>query len=310
MIAQDSMIANKVRVRVPATTANCGPGFDALGISCTLYNELELELTSNGQLLIEISGEGQDVIPVNEHNLAWQAIKLLFKTVQHKFTGARIAMQNNIPLARGLGSSAAAIVGALTAANALSGKRLDKQQLLMLATSLEGHPDNVAAAIYGGVAVSVIAEGEPRCLNFFPPAPLSLVVAIPEFRLATKMARQVLPATVPFKDAVFNVSRTALLIAALTQGQLDYLVYALDDRLHQPYRQQLIPGMDAVFTAGKTAGALGVTISGAGSCLMAYTERDPELIGQAMVTAFNKHNVQARYRVLNIDRDGAKIIES
>jgi len=299
----------KVKVAVPATTANCGPGFDAVGISCTLYNHLELELCPRERLQIEVTGEGASLISTGDDNLAWRAAKMLFQKVGFQYSGIRLTMHNRIPLARGLGSSAAAVVGALVAANALAGNKLDKEQLLALATDLEGHPDNVGAALYGGVTVSALVDGAVKCLNFIPPSPLSLVAAIPDIPLSTQRARQVLPSTVSRQDAVFNISRTALLIAALGQGRWDYLPWALEDRLHQPYRQQLIPGMEAVFDAAKTAGALGVTISGAGTCLMAWAIEREAVIGQAMVTAFARYGIQARYEVLNIDREGTKIIE-
>ncbi|WP_312517551.1 homoserine kinase [Anaerospora sp.] len=300
---------SKVTVRVPGTTANCGPGFDAIGMSCTIYNTMELVLSAEGQTSIAIYGEGSSQIPNDDRNIALQAVKLVLDYHQILDTGIQIRLTNNIPLARGLGSSAAAIVAGLVAANAVTGNRLSKQTLLEMATTIEGHPDNVAPAIYGGICLSVMHAAGTKCLSFLPPDKLGLVVAVPEFTLSTKVSRQVLPKTVPLKDAVFNVSRAALLVGALAKGELSYLKYALEDKLHQPYREKLVPGMEAVFEAAAREGALGVTISGAGPSLIAYTTENHQEIGQAMVDAFEKHGTKAVYHVLEIDTIGAEIIE-
>jgi len=297
-----------VKVRVPGTTANCGPGFDAVGIACTIYNELELNLSKEGSLVIEIAGEGKEVIPTDEKNIIYQVIQTVLEKVGKRYQGIHIKMVNRIPLSRGLGSSAAAIVAGLFAANVATGNTLSKNELLDMATAIEGHPDNVAPAIFGGITTSVIQDGGARYLRFVPPAQLSMVVAIPEFNLSTQAARNVLPRTVPFKDAVFNISRTALVIGALSQGEFHHLRYALEDKIHQPYREHLIPGMQQVFDAALDKGALGVAISGAGPCLMAFTQNDCDQIGAGMVQAFASNHIKARYLVLDIDTEGAQVI--
>ncbi len=180
--------------------------------------------------------------------------------------------------------------------------------MLALATALEGHPDNVAPAIYGGITISTIVGGAPQSLRFIPPAPLRLVVAVPEFGLSTRAARQVLPKTIPYADAVFNVSRVALLVGALCQGRFDLLGSAFEDRLHQPYREKLIPGMPDVLAAARAQGAIGAALSGAGPCLIAFAQQGAAAIGTAMVNAFARHGVKAAYRDLSIDNDGAKVI--
>ncbi len=299
-----------VTVRVPGTTANCGPGFDTVGIACTIYNDLTLTLGDRPGFTLAVTGEGAGSIPANERNIAYQAVGAVLKKVGVDSPGISIAMHNNIPLARGLGSSAAAIVGGLVAANAATGGKLDNDELLAMATVLEGHPDNVAPAIFGGITVSFTAGGVPQTLRFTPPEPLRLIVAVPDFGLSTKAARQVLPKTVPYADAVFNVSRAALLVGALCQGKLDHLRVALEDRLHQPYRAKLIPGMDDVLAAAVENGALGAALSGAGPCLIAFARREtPGDIGAAMVAAFARHGVKSAYRDLDIDDAGAKIIQ-
>ena len=297
-----------VKVRVPGTTANCGPGFDAVGIACTIYNELELILSEQGSLVIEIEGEGQGIIPADENNIVCQVIKTILEKVGATYQGIHIKMVNQIPLSRGLGSSAAAIVAGLFAANIATGNTLSKDDILDMATVIEGHPDNVAPAIFGGITTSIIQGDQARYLRFVPPEKLSMVVAIPNFNLSTHAARNVLPQTIPFQDAVFNISRTALVIGALCQGEFHHLRYALEDKIHQPYRKHLIPGMQQVFDAALKNGALGAAISGAGPCLIAFAQENCDQIGVGMVQAFASNHIAASYLVLDIDTEGVKVI--
>lgn len=300
----------RARVRIPATTANCGPGFDTLGIACTLYNEVLLEMTeTTGQIEIGVSGDGADSLPVNDRNLVLRSVRAVFEKAGKQPSGIRLTLRNNIPLSRGLGSSSAAIVGGVVAANAVLGGKFSPDELLDLATKLEGHPDNVAPALLGGFTISVMQGGQVVCLRLPVPEQLQLVVCIPDFRLSTNKARQAIPASVPHRDAVYNVSRAALLVGAMASGQIGYLADALDDKLHQPYRAALIPGMMEVFAAGKAAGALGVAMSGAGPSLMAYTTEKVDAIGEAMVQAFKKYDVSSRYLCLGIDYQGARIVD-
>jgi homoserine kinase len=300
----------RARVRIPATTANCGPGFDTLGIACTLYNEVLLEMTETpNQIEIRVTGDGADSLPVNDRNLVLRSVRAVFEKAGKQPAGIRLVLSNNIPLSRGLGSSSAAIVGGVVAANAVLGGKFSPDELLDLATKLEGHPDNVAPALLGGFTISVMQGGQVVCLRLPVPEELQLVVCIPDFRLSTNKARQAIPASVPHRDAVYNVSRTALLVGAMASGQIGYLADALDDKLHQPYRAALIPGMMEVFAAGKAAGALGVAMSGAGPSLMAYTTEKIDAIGEAMVQAFKKYDISSRYLCLGIDYQGARIVD-
>lgn len=295
-----------VKVRVPGTSANCGPGFDAVGIACTIYNELELILSKQGSIVIEVEGEGQGIIPVDGKNVVLQVVQAVLKKVGKEYQGIHIKMVNRVPLSRGLGSSAAAIVAGLFAANVATGSTLSKDELLDMATAIEGHPDNVAPALFGGITVNVMQGNRAHSLRFIPPSKLSMVVAIPEFNLSTHAARQVLPQTVPFKDAVFNISRTALVIGALCQGEFQHLRYALEDKIHQPYRERLIPGMQQVFAVAIEKGALGAAMSGAGPCLIAFAQKNFDQIGAGMVQAFRSNHIRASYLVLDIDTEGAK----
>jgi homoserine kinase len=300
-----------VRVRIPATTANCGPGFDTLGIACTLYNEVELELTGPADFAqIHVKGDGADTLPTNARNLVLRSVRTILDKVGKTQTGVRLSLLNAIPLSRGLGSSSAAIVGGLVAANAIVGNPFNQAEILDMATIMEGHPDNVAPALYGGFTISVMQGEQVSCLRMALPCELKLVVCIPDFRLSTHKARQAIPLSVPHKDAVYNVSRAALLVGALASGQLEYLGEALGDKLHQPYRAPLIPGMLEVFAAGRKAGALGVAMSGAGPSLMAYTVERPEAVGQAMVAAFAAQQITSRYLCLDVDYAGAKVVET
>lgn len=299
----------KAKVRIPGTTANCGPGFDCVGIACTIYNYIELELIPNSNCCsVVVTGEGESTLPCDKHNIAVKAARNVLDKVGLQGYGLSIHMENNIPLARGLGSSAAAIVGGMVAANQAAGNKLNLQEIFEMATALEGHPDNVAPAIFGGITVSVINGHKPHCLRFVPNRALTMVVAIPQFILSTDKARQVLPSVVPFKDAVFNSARTGLLIGALISGEFEHLGYALEDKLHQPYRESLIPGMGDVFKAAINAGAYGATISGAGPCLIAYTDKDADKVGRAMVIGFAKNGIDSRYVILTVAQQGAIVI--
>lgn len=305
-------MARTVKVEVPGTTANCGSGFDAVGMACTIYNDFELTLTDRLGFSLKVTGEGAGAIPENDRNIALQAVKMVFEKTGQMYQGIEIKMHNRIPLARGLGSSAAAIVAGLVAANEITGNTLTKQELFDMATEIEGHPDNVAPAIFGGITVSTVSEEnqakKAHCLRFMPNKPLNLIVAVPDFKLSTKAARQVLPEAVPVKDAVFNIARAAMLIGALSQGEFEHLGYALQDKLHQPYREKLIPGMQDVFTAANKNGAFGSVISGAGPCLIAFACGNTTKIGDAMVAAFAKHSIKASFYDLLIDPTGAKVI--
>lgn len=305
------MLNRTIRVRVPGTSANCGPGFDAIGVACTIYNDLELTLKGEEGLVIEIEGEGAANIPADERNIVLRAIRTILKRAhrEDEVKGFHIRMTNHIPLSRGLGSSAAAIVAGLKAANALLGNRFSRRELLQMATNIEGHPDNVAPAIFGGFTISVVTRGRVECFSLMPRMPLKLVVAVPEFPLSTRLARSVLPEQVKMKDAVFNLSRAALLVAALTKGQPRFLRNAFADALHQPYREKLIPGMKDVFRDACRAGALGASLSGAGPCLIAYTLENEEAVGQAMVEAFKEHEIKAHALQLSLDAHGARILK-
>ena len=305
--------SHTIRVRVPGTSANCGPGFDCIGLACTIYNDLQLTLLKEPKLVIESTGEGASNIPTDDRNIVWRSIRMLLERAgaADEFKGAVIRMENHIPLSRGLGSSAAAIVAGIKAANAILGNPLNRNELLKLATDIEGHPDNVAPALFGGITVSIVNKGQVQTFSFVPKMKLKLVVAVPDFPLSTRMARQVLPTEIPIKDAIFNIGRASMLIGALIKGKERFLKNAFDDVLHQPYRAELIPGMLDVFKAAKDAGALGVAMSGAGPCLIAFTlERNhiENEVAASMAQAFLDHDVKTKSLILSLDIRGAVVI--
>lgn len=294
-----------VRVQVPATSANLGPGFDTLGMALQLYNIIEMEEV-NGNTVIEVEGEGAEEISKDSSNIVFKAAQSVFKQANYEPKGLRIKLINNIPIARGLGSSAAAIVGGIVAANFVSGEKLTEKEMLSMATSIEGHPDNVAPALLGGIVVSAMADDEVRYLKIAPPNNLKCVVAIPDFLLSTSAAREVLPQSISLNDAIFNISRASLLVGAFINGDLSLLSVAMDDKLHQPYRCSLIPGMKKVFAAAKLAGAKGVALSGAGPTLIAFTDKNSELIAKVMKETFIENGVQARVLILDPNPIGAR----
>ena len=297
-----------VRVQIPATTANLGPGFDCLGMSLQLYNSVEMSITAS-DLHIEIQGEGSPDLPRDEENMVFQAAQKVFRQVDTHPPGLRIKLNNNIPVARGLGSSTAAIVGGMIAANILSGNKLDQKEIIRLADVMEGHPDNIAAAVLGGIVVAVPTDGEIRCIKIPPPKTLYAAVSIPDFPLSTRLSREVLPQQVPINDAIFNLGRVALLVSALYSGDINQFGVAMEDRLHQPYRTNLVPGMKKVFAAAKLAGAKGITLSGSGPTIIAYSDSNLDLIARVMRDTFRQNGVSSRSMVLGISPVGARALE-
>lgn len=302
---------DKVYLRVPATSANCGPGFDVLGLAVNLYNEACYEITPQRGFQLEVKGEGADYLKPFGRNLAFSSFFRVWNQVTGgERIGLKIKMLNRIPMSRGLGSSSSAIVAGVHAANVLSGNTLSEDELLGIATELEGHPDNVAPALYGGFTISYMDAGKAHSLRCLPAKPLKFIAVVPDRRLATSLARQAIPATVPHHDAVFNSSRSSLLVGALLTGRYEYLSHALEDKLHQPYRAHLIPGLYEAWEAARAAGAYNGIISGAGSTIMAYAdpEADHVAIAEAMKAALNGVGESCCYHILDLDTEGVKTL--
>lgn len=300
-------MTRRVSVRVPATSANLGPGFDCLGVALDLYNTVTI--SSSDSFRIDVTGEGTDELPRHEGNTAYKAVQTLAKTAGLDVPPLFLLLDNQIPLARGLGSSAAAIVGALVAADRFLDAGLTVECLLDLATQIEGHPDNVAPALLGGCTV-VVRDGERLVHASLPlPAGLLAVLFVPDFKLPTAMARRVLPGWVEMADAVFNVGRAALLAASLATGAVDLLKTATQDALHQPYRKSLFPGMGRLFGAALDAGALGVFLSGAGPTILALAQGDAEPVALAMAEAAGTEGISGSTRTMSLGTEGARLVE-
>jgi homoserine kinase len=299
---------HQIQVRVPATTANLGCGFDILGLALQLYNSFTLTLTPEpGWRVILPSGVN---LPTHDGNLVCRAARRLFERVGFTPVGLQLSLAIDIPLARGLGSSATAIVGGLVAANHLTGATLDQDTLLAMAVELEGHPDNVTPALVGGLTLSYTADALHHYLRLPFPQELAVIVAIPDFELSTAYARSVLPAQVSHADAVFNCSRTALFVYALQNRRYDLLAIAMDDRLHQPYRAPLVPGMAEALAAAYAAGALGVALSGAGPALVAIAQAAQDAIAIALQETFQRHSISCQTHILHADTAGAVVIHT
>ncbi|MBD2315251.1 homoserine kinase [Phormidium tenue] len=291
-------------VSVPATTANIGPGFDCLGAALSLYNRFEFSLAD--RLTITASGEGADKVERDETNLVYQSIAKFYQLIDRPIPAIAFHTDTAIPLSRGLGSSATAIVGGIFGANLLAGSPLDRIALLDLAIEMEGHPDNVAPAMLGGcqLMASNQAGGWEFCdLQWHED--IAIALAIPAFELSTAAARKVLPKQFSMHDAVFNASHLALLTHGIQTGNASWIKAGLQDQLHQPYRQSLITGMADVQGAAIAAGAYGTVISGAGPTLLSLAPMGTiESVAQAMQQAWQSIGVTAITKCLAIAKDG------
>jgi homoserine kinase len=278
-------------------------------MALALHNTLDLSETGSG-LTVAVEGEGADLVPRDERNLCVQAARGVFERAGYTPRGLHFRLQHAIPVSRGLGSSGAAIVAGAVGANEIAGRPLDTAGLLRFCSAMEGHPDNVVPSLLGGLSVSGERDGTIVYRTFEIPRNLMAVVAIPDFTLDTKVARQALPQAVPMHDAVFNLCSVGLLIGGLLSGAYVLLRAGMADRLHQPYRQPLIPGLADVIAAALDAGAYGAALSGAGPTAIALTSDHHDRIGQAMTAAFGHHGISSTFRILHIDNAGTRVSHS
>ncbi len=297
----------RVCVRVPATTANLGPGFDALGLALDLWNETEFVRTDDARLDVIIQGEGEGSLPTDEQNLIVASALQIFAHLGESPGGLRIRCINRIPLTSGLGSSSAAMLAGMLGANALLDEPLSRDEILRIAVENEGHPDNLVPAMLGGLVASVFQNGR-LIVRKLTVSPMAITVVFPDFYFPTGMARQILPERVARQDAVFNLSRAVLVIKAFETGDLALLGEVMEDALHQPYRLPLIPGAQEAMQAARRAGASAVALSGAGPSLIAFSGQPADSqIGLAMQQAFAQAGLSARIFALNISQSGASI---
>ena len=303
------MLSNTVRVRVPASTANLGPGFDTLGMALNLYTWIEMSPAESTR--ITLIGEELAGLPTDKRNLVYQVAQQVFQAAGVSCPELEIAMYSEIPLTRGLGSSASAIVGGLAAANALIGRPLSDDGLFQIAARLEDHPDNVGASLFGGIVVAYWDGTRAEYAVIEPHERLDVLAVIPDYHLSTEKARHALPKQVPLKDAVFNIGHTALLVAALAQGNLAMIRHAMKDALHQPYRTALVPGMERILAEAADHGALGAALSGAGPTMLAFADAESgsrETLQAFMLSAFAEEGIAARAIWLKPERQGVQIL--
>lgn len=300
---------NKIIVSVPATTANLGVGFDCLGAALSMANEFQfVRSDTSDRLQISIEGEEAHKVDTKENNLVYRAVSYLYQKIGQTPPNLEISVKLGVPLSRGLGSSATAIVGGLLGANSLTGNRFDRSEIVKMAIAMEGHPDNVVPALLGNCLLSVAEAQEWQICPVSWHQDIIPVVAIPDFELSTKAARSVLPSNYSRSDAIFNISRMGLLLKALETNNGEWLKTALADKLHQPYRQQLIVGYEEVRQAAIAAGAYGMVISGAGPTLLALTHPSlVEKVTASMTEAWSSLGVKAMVRSLALDRQGARV---
>lgn len=294
-----------IRIQVPATSANLGSGFDSLGIALNLYNQVWMEESDT----IDISSKDSIRVPADDSNLIFWAAKQVYEKCGRKLPGLKIVQLNNIPMARGLGSSSACIVAGILGANRLLGGPLSVQELINLAAEIEGHPDNTTPAIEGGLAASAIEAGRVYSVSVPVSEKIRFALFIPPFELKTEKARSVLPTEYSRSDAVYNLSRSALMAASLFSGKLENLRVAVQDKIHQPYRASLISHLDDVFRLSYELGSLGTYVSGAGPTIISMIDAaDTEVFARYAANHLEEKSISGwEIKVLNTDSDGAQI---
>lgn len=297
-----------VTVRVPASSANMGAGFDSLGIAVGLYNTIKAEEIPEGLEIININS--QDYIPQNETNLIYRSMCAVFDSVGYRAGGLRIQQKSDIPVTRGLGSSSACIIGGMLAANVISGRKLSYGEILNLAAEIEGHPDNLAPALYGGFCVSMMNDGKAITKSIKLNSKMKIAVYVPNFFVPTKKSRKVLPENVSHKDAAFNISRAAMFTAMMISGNTDNLRLAVEDKLHQPYRSAYIDDMEGIFEKSYELGAKATYLSGSGPTVVSIVDSDYTVFKNGMQKYFADNNKKVTCRILSIDNVGAVVKEN
>jgi homoserine kinase len=290
------------KIRIPATTANLGPGFDIIGAALNHYNYISVFPSDIDK--INLSGTENKNIISTKDNLIYKSMLHVFKRLDIEIPNMELNIEVNIPLSRGLGSSSSAIVGGIFAANVICNNRLSLNELVTIANEIEGHPDNIAPCLLGGIIISLAENNQVYTQKIETALPLKFIVVIPEFELSTEKARKILPEKVPFKDAVFNASHLAFLINSLITGDIRLLGISLRDRLHEQYRGQLINGFKDITDIALKNGAIGSVLSGAGPTILALATENEEQIGKAMQETWLSHNISSSYKVLKLNNEG------
>ena len=295
-----------IKIQIPATSANLGAGFDALGLALSYYNYVNIEECDGIEI---VSLDGTEV-PTGADNLIYTAAETLYNICGRKMKGLHIEQINNIPMARGMGSSSACIIAGLVGANKLMGDPLDLDELVNLSAQIEGHPDNTAPALLGGIVTAVFDGRQVHWVKQEVFTTLKFIVVVPDFELKTEEARACLPKEIPHKDAVYNLSRAALFSASLLTGKYENLRTAFDDKLHQPYRMALIPHAQEVFDTAYSLGAYAVYISGAGPSIMTVVDSENTFFAGKLRFALDQAGLASwQVHELHIDNAGTRIIE-
>lgn len=312
----------KISVKVPATTANFGSGFDCLGMALPIYNVITIEETVLPGTGIEINIMSEtdsdddfaiEHIPTDENNIVFKAVEMLYNSIGQSPSELKITIKSQIPIAKGLGSSASVIVGGLIAANELLNRPADEAALLSIATEVEGHPDNVTPAIVGGlVLTSLEDDGSIVYRKLEWPEEWTLTLCIPDYELATDISRSVLPKEVPLKDATFNTRRMAMLVEALHLKDAELMKLALQDKLHQPYRTKLVPGLsDIIENLKHEENVIGCVLSGAGPAILIISQKNNlEKIKSIVSDTWANLNVKTDIRTVKVEKEGAQILET
>lgn len=302
------MKSSRVTIRVPATTANVGPGFDTLGLALQLYNDVEVAIKP----LPEVTFTEQGSTAKGDRGavkMVMQSARLFFKRAEIDEVGIDVKITTRVPIARGLGSSVTLRLGVIMGLNELLGQPLNKQEILEIVTELEGHPDNAAPAVFGGFVVSAQLASGVKYSRVKVDSSLKFVAAIPSFEVKTKSARELLPASIPFHDAVHNLNRTALLVSSFWDRDYTAIGELLEDRLHQPFRSDLIPQLFKTINAATLAGAIGGWLSGSGSTVMSLTLKNPVKVAEAMKNVFESSGVSCNVVQLRADNRGAFVLK-
>jgi homoserine kinase len=299
-------------VRVPGSTSNLGPGFDCFGLALKLYLTVRATAVPDSPEPCRVTTTGakeNEALPRNSVNLIYRAMSVAARREQLSIPSIELHVHNEIPLASGLGSSGAAIVAGLKLAGLIAGRDIPDQLIQNYATEFEGHPDNVAAALFGGFLVSSV-RGDARVVSakFEWPSHIRVVVVSPHTQLATHVARAALPRTVTRADAVHNLQRTALFTAAIAQQRYELLWEAMRDRLHQPQRESLVPGLAEALALPQMPGLLGVALSGAGPSIIAFVDGNEREIGAQIESCFRAHQIESTVRTLDVDNVGCRVI--
>jgi len=288
-------------LRVPATSANLGPGYDTIGLALNLFNTFKINRREDEQINISVidkSNGSREIDIAEDDNLILKAYQLYFDFIEEKILGADIKEIMETPLARGLGSSASAIVGGLAAAAYMSGKLISEQDFINLAVSLEKHPDNVVPALTGGLTINYNCNDIYDYYKIDVNQNINFILIVPDFELKTKKLREVLPEKLSYSDTIFNLSRVSLFTAAFINDEFQLLKEAMEDRIHQPFRKRLIKEFDQVIDNAISTGAYGAALSGAGPTIIAVAEKNEELIAEKMAAPFREHDISCRTYIL------------